>query len=99
MSQFSAGEEVAIPAKVFPGAFPGEFLVEIDTADGPVSGFVRESDVRNVNINEHSGYVRATIESFDSHSVKVLISGSFFTTNGIAYLSSSWAQSNLQQVA
>ena len=80
-NQLKAGDVVAIECEVKPGPFPGENLIEVETLDGPVSGFVVEEFLR-----EKGGqwFVKGMVQEVHVDSIKVRIQGSFFTTNGIA---------------
>lgn len=79
MAKFAAGESVAVSCEVRPGAFPGEFLVTVNTLSGPVSGFARAADLVEPDAALH-GVVKAS----RPEAVEVMLSGSFFTTNGLA---------------
>jgi len=80
------GETVLIPAEVTSGAFPGEKLVTLDTQAGPVSGFA-STDA----IIERSGrkfYLPAQVKGITQDILTVyLLTGSFFTTTGLAQIS------------
>lgn len=76
-----AGDQIGVRCDVKPGPFPGEHLIQVETIDGPVSGFVTEDRLRRSGEDWFvSGIVRAV---FPDH-IEVRIQGSFFTTNGIA---------------
>jgi hypothetical protein len=76
------GEKVFVPANVDAGAFSGEQLVTVDTTTGPVSGFVRSDKI----VHRHgSTYLLGEVEGYTDNAVTVRLSGSFFTTTGIAY--------------
>ena len=79
--KLNRGDDVGIQCVVKPGPFPGEHLIEVETLDGPVSGFVSEDFLR-----EKGGlwFVKGTIQEVHPDYIKVRIKGSFFTTNGIA---------------
>jgi hypothetical protein len=94
MRQFSVGQQVKIRCEVQRGAFPTELLVTFETREGPISGFVRSEDVQR--IERHEGLISATITEISSDSITVIVKGSFFTTNGLAYLKRDWADSNVQ---
>lgn len=80
MADFEPGERVAVQCDVQPGAFPGEFLVTVDTLAGPISGFVREGD-----LVEHKS-LRGKVMKVSAGALAVWLYGSFFTTNGLADL-------------
>jgi hypothetical protein len=90
MASLAVGHEVRIPCEVSEGAFPGERLVTIDSAVGPVSGFVKEEEI--VSSGGRS-YLSGVVESVDDNTVTVRLRGSFFRTTGIAYL----RKENLEQ--
>jgi hypothetical protein len=48
--------------------------------------------------NDGDGYVIGVVETITETEIKVRVSGSFFTTNGLAWLSQDWAQANLRSV-
>ncbi len=79
MAKFAAGEAVAVPCDVRPGAFPGEFLVTVHTLSGPVSGFARAEDMA-----EMSAALHGVVQAARPEAVEVKLSGTFFTTNGLA---------------
>lgn len=81
MSGMKVGDVIGIECRVQPGPFTGERLISFDTVEGPVSGFVREA-----NLKEISGqwYVRAVIQGVEGDVLEVRVKGSFFTTNGLA---------------
>lgn len=94
MPEFKPGDAVAVPATVQQGAFPGEFLVEISTRTGPVSGFVRERD-----IVEPSKTIQAIVRESTPTSLSVKLSGSYFSTNGLAEFTADWAKHNVKAIA
>src|SRR5713226_7741114 len=95
MPNFSVGQTVRIKCEVRPGPFPGEFLVAFETAQGPVSGFVRGEDFEK--IDESEGFVFGAIIEVSSDTLTVMVRGSFFTTNGLALLKRDWANSHVQE--
>jgi hypothetical protein len=94
MPKFEPGEGVAVPATVQQGAFPGESLVTISTNSGQVSGFVRERDFVEVGKT-----VRAIVRESTTAILAVQLSGSYFTTNGLAQFSADWANKNVRAIA
>ncbi|MGH7160737.1 MAG: hypothetical protein ACREFS_11745 [Acetobacteraceae bacterium] len=94
MANFAQGERVAVPVDVQPGPFPGEHLVTVSTLSGPVSGFVQEQDFVQRNKT-----IRAVVSSSAPESLKVHLSGSYFTTNGLVEFSPDWAGSNVMAIA
>lgn len=94
MPKFEPGDAVAVPATVQQGAFPGEYLVTISTSTGPVSGFVRQRD-----FVEPTKTIHAVVRESTPHVLAVQLSGSYFTTNGLAEFSADWARKNVKAVA
>lgn len=75
------GERVLVPTEVEAGAFPNEKLVTVETQDGPISGFARADLI----IRHHGGqYLIAEVKEVSDTGVLVRLSGSFFTTTGLA---------------
>jgi hypothetical protein len=97
MPNFSRGQSVRIRCEVQKGAFPTEMMVIFDTVDGPISGFVRSENVER--IEGHEGYIRATVKEISGEILTVMVQGSFFTTNGLAYLRQDWARSHVKAAA
>ena len=85
MKGLKVGRNIRVPCTVQPGPFSEERLVSFDTVDGPVTGFVREEDVKQLGGDQW--FIKATVLSFDKDIVEVRVDGSFFTTNGIATIS------------
>lgn len=94
MPEFKQGDAVAVPASVHQGAFPEEYLVEVSTRSGPISGFVRERDFVELR-KTIQGIVRESTPS----SLSVKLSGSYFTTNGLAEFEADWAKANVKAIA
>lgn len=94
MPKFTPGESILIRCEVQRGAFPHEMLVTFETADGPISGFVRSDSVKN--IQDHEGFIPAIVKSVTADTVAVVVRGSFFTTTGLAYLKRDWADLHVQ---
>ena len=84
MKDVVIGQEIGVRGDVNPGPFGDEYLVTIETISGPISGFVPERDVKNVHNGE--GLVRAIVKAIDTNVITVWISGSFFTTTGLAQI-------------
>ena len=78
------GAVVGIPCEVKPGPFSEELLISLDTVNGPISGFVQNSELKQQG---EQWYVRAIVEAIEADGITVRIHGSFFTTNGIATIS------------
>ena len=75
------GDVIGIQCDIRPGPFSGERMITFDTVDGPISGFVREADLKEIG---QQWYVRAVIQAIKDDILEVRVRGSFFTTNGIA---------------
>ena len=82
ISQIRKGRVVGVPCEIEPGPFDDEFLVMVDTATGPVSGFARSEFLRPPAPGQ--GYIVAEIVEIGTDTVTVRLPGSFFTTAGIA---------------
>src|ERR1700730_15859960 len=95
MPQYAPGQEILIRCEVQKGAFPTEYLVTFEAADGPVSGFVRSADVERVAGEE--GYITAVIKEVSPDTITVLVQGSFFRTTGLANLNRKWADSHVRE--
>lgn len=86
--EFQTGDFVGVRCDVKPGPFDGERLITVNAVEGPISGFVKDSELR------HSGEqweVRGKVREINGNIITVLIYGSFFTTNGIANITSDLA--------
>jgi hypothetical protein len=75
------GDTIGVQCDVRPGPFSDELMITFDTIDGPISGFVRKSELKQ---QSSQWYVRAVIENIKGDILEVRVRGSFFTTNGIA---------------
>lgn len=80
-NDMKVGDIIGIECNVQPGPFSEERLITFDTVDGPVSGFVRETELKQTN---DQWYVRAILQRIEDDVLSVWVRGSFFTTNGIA---------------
>jgi hypothetical protein len=94
MAKFTTGEAVAVPATVQEGPFPGEYLVTISTMTGAISGFAREQDMVASSKTIY-GVVRGATPTV----LSIQLSGSYFTTNGLAEFATSWAEKNVKAIA
>lgn len=91
MATFQVGQYVDIPCDLHKGAFPGEYLVTLDTQDGPSSGFVQAR-----HVNKPKGYIRGIVRKIDGDTITVQLPGSFFTTAmGLTTFPVSWANENV----
>lgn len=77
------GDTVMIPVTAQPGPFSRECLVQFESTDGPVSGFVPS---RSVITKDEAQYIEATVVSVNGQSIAVRLNGSFFTTTGTAHI-------------
>jgi hypothetical protein len=93
MASYTPNQSVLIRCEIQAGPFPMETLVTFQTMDGPVSGFVRSDNVRKLTGGE--GYINATVKDVSAETVTVVVEGSFFTTNGLAYLNRAWADAHV----
>ena len=84
MKHFTEGDIIGIRCSVKPGPFSDEKLVEFDTVEGVVSGFVSKAQLR-----ERGGdwFLHAEVLTVQETTIEVWVDGSFFTTNGIASIS------------
>jgi hypothetical protein len=80
------GERVLVPTDVEAGAFPNERLVTVETQDGPISGFAKSDFIVEL---PNGQYLVAEVKNVTEHLLTVQLSGSFFTTTGIAIIPNS----------
>ena len=83
MTGMKVGDIIGVECRIQPGPFSGECLVSFDTVDGPISGFVREADLKKI---DRQWYIRAVILGIRDDVLEVRVKGSFFTTNGLAHV-------------
>jgi hypothetical protein len=88
MSEMKVGDEIIIQCDVRPGPFSEERMITFDTVDGPISGFVRADNLREVG---SQWYVTAIILKIENNILHVRVKGSFFTTNGLAAVERQYA--------
>lgn len=81
MAGMKVGDVVGVQCTVQPGPFSEERLISFNTVEGPISGFVQESNLRQEGDNWR---VRAVILAIRGDILEVKVQGSFFTTNGLA---------------
>jgi hypothetical protein len=74
MAELERGQIIAIPCKVFPGAFNHEAMVIIDSMEGEVSGFVRRDDF--FSIEDDHGFVKARVVDVTTETISVMLKGS-----------------------
>ena len=82
-TKFEAGTQVRIRCDVQPGPFSGEQLVTVETVDGAISGFVRDSELNRIG---EQWLVRGIVKAHSEGRLDVWIRGSFLTTNGLAHV-------------
>ena len=82
------GQQIRIPYSVQPGPFSEERLVSFQSLDGPVSGFVRNEELEE---KEGKPTIRGVIRAIEKDYLEVWVRGSFFTTNGLANVSTELA--------
>jgi hypothetical protein len=83
MHEWKVGETVWIPCEIREGAFPGENLIICQTVDQEISGFVSDSE-----LDKKSSRVRAIVAGVINGKITVRFRGDFFTTAGLADISS-----------
>ena len=84
-NELTEGVKVRVICSKSPGAFLNEYLISIDTADGPISGFI---DADAVGVTESgANYILGIVHEIEGERVVIGLPGSFFTTTGIAHFS------------
>jgi hypothetical protein len=78
------GQRIRLPCKVEPGPFSEESLVTFDSIEGPVTGFVKSEELEQVG---DQPTIRGIVRNIEKDYLEVWIRGSFFTTNGLANVS------------
>jgi len=90
MAEFEVGQNVRVRCSAHPGPFPGETFVIIESAQQKISGFVRETDVKE-------GHIEGKIVSIGPNKIIVKFPGSFFTgAAGRTSFPKVWAHNNLR---
>lgn len=74
MKTFNIGERVSIPCSLKPGPIKGEYLITVQSVDGPVSGFVKKQFIVKFGPN---AFVVGIIEGIQPETILVDIPGSF----------------------
>ena len=85
MTNFKTGEHTWIKCNAQPGPFPSEMAVEFESVDGPISGFVQEKELRQI---DDEWLIHAQIKAIHNDVLEVWVQGSFFSTNGLANVTS-----------
>ena len=85
LNEIREGVQVQVACSISRGAFLNEYLITIDTSDGPISGFI---DANYVNkADDDSAYICGVVHEIQGDNVIIGLPGSFFTTTGIAHFS------------
>ena len=93
---YKVGDSVLVSCSIQSGPFPDERLVTVETAEGQISGFVKQSNLQPDPSDSEHGFLRGTVVAAIDDSVTVKLFGSFFTTaQGVALV----AKNNLRRVA
>ena len=79
------GAKVRVLCSKSPGAFLNEYLISIDTQDGPISGFIDANEVEVTDRGDN--YVWGIVHKVEKERIVIDLPGSFFTTTGIAHFS------------
>jgi hypothetical protein len=93
MKAFRPGDYVAVKCDISPGPFPEEVLVTITTDRENISGFVQKANL--VSRDKVNWYIKGKVLTVTESYLKVQLSGSFFTTTGIAAFNLNWAKDNI----
>ena len=84
-NEIAEGERIRVFCSKSPGAFLNEYLISIDTQDGPISGFI---DANEVEVTDRGdSYVWGIVHKVEKDRIVIDLPGSFFTTTGIAHFS------------
>jgi hypothetical protein len=93
---FKVGDLVGVPCAIQAGPFPDEKLVTVETSEGQISGFVKESSLQVDPGDPEHGRVTGAVVAATEESLTVKLFGSFFTTaQGVA----SVRRNNLTRIA
>ena len=84
-NEIAEGVEIRVFCSKSPGAFLNEYLIYIDTEDGPISGFIDANAVEETEAG--ANYIWGIVQEIEGESVIINLPGSFFTTTGIAHFS------------
>ena len=84
-NEITEGVKVRVFCSKSPGAFLNEYLISIDTKDGPISGFIDAEAVGETEAG--ASYILGIVREIDGERVVIGLPGSFFTTTGIAHFS------------
>ena len=75
MVQIAVGKEVRVPCTVQPGPFAEEYVVNINTVDGLISGFIH---LENLIQLKNQWYARGVVREIKKDAILVWIKGSIF---------------------
>ena len=92
-NEVTEGVRVRVSCSKSPGAFLNEYLISIDTQDGPISGFIDADAVEETESG--SNYIWGIVRKIEGERVVIGLPGSFFTTTGIAHFSRQILESSL----
>lgn len=79
MSEFQTGDLIGIPCKAKESGIKKERLIEIQSLEGEMVGFVRTLDLRQV---EGGWQVRGIVDKVERDSLVAWVRGNFFKTAG-----------------
>jgi len=84
-NEIAEGERIRVFCSKSPGAFLNEYLISIDTEDGPISGFIEAQSVEETETG--ANFIWGVVHEIEDERVVINLPGSFFTTTGIAHFS------------
>lgn len=84
-NEIEEGVRVRVYCSKSRGAFLNEYLISIDTQDGPISGFIDAEAVEEAESG--ANYIWGIVHKIEGERVVISLPGSFFTTTGIAHFS------------
>jgi hypothetical protein len=77
---YKVGDVVGVPCTIQAGPFPDEKLVTVDTSEGQISGFVKQSNLQSDAADPEHGQIKGQIIEVAGDLITVKLFGSFFTT-------------------
>lgn len=78
------GNVVRVSCEISEGTFPDEKMVTVESANGPISGFVRRNSIHSDGARS---FLEGVVEDITDKKIAVKLMGSFFTTTGLAHFS------------
>lgn len=81
MVKFKTGDEILVKCRAEPGPFPDELVVEFNSVEGLVSGFVQRKELHEIG---GEWFIHAFVNEVHGDTLEVRVQGSFFSTNGLA---------------